>query len=54
MKKIIGCAFLVLASMLVMPLGVMKESEPAFAPAMALGVTDENNSYQSKSFRVLD
>ena len=54
MKKIIGCAFLVLASMLVLPLGVMKESEPAFAPAMALGVTDENNSYQSKSFRVLD
>lgn len=54
MKKIIGCAFLVLASMLVLPLGVMKESESAFAPAMALGVIDENNTYPSKSFRVLD
>ena len=55
MKKIIGCAFFVLAFMFILPLGVMKKPETVEAAATAASpVISREDSYAADTFRVLE
>ena len=54
MKKIIGCAFFVLAFMFILPLGVMKKPETAKVSAVANEVVLQDSSFRADTFRVLD
>ena len=54
MKKIIGCAFFVLAFMLILPLSVMKKPEAVSATAAATATIPKDNSYAAEVFRILD
>ena len=54
MKKIIGCAFFVLAFMFILPLGVMKKPETAKVSAVANEVILQDSSFRADTFRVLD
>ena len=54
MKKIIGCAFFILAFMFILPLGVMKKPETAKVSAVANEVVLQDSSFRADTFRVLD
>lgn len=55
MKKIIGCAFFVLAFMFILPLGVMKKPETAQAAATVTSeVILQEGSYNTDTFRILE
>ena len=55
MKKIIGCAFFILAFMFILPLGVMKKPETVkVSAAVTSQVISQDGSFRADTLRVLD